>query len=534
MDLCEQFSKIPNNFNFAFDVVDRYAQLEPKKRALVWCNDESEENVFNFCELSQISNQTANFLISHNIQKGDRVMLMLRRRYEYWFFILALHKIGAIAVPAPEQLLQNDIEYRVNACGAKMLVASGSPELLSAVDGCLENTSSLKTLVTVQGKKDGWLSFGEEISKYDNNFERPSGKKATNNLDPMLIFFTSGTEGQPKMVVHNFLYPLAHIITAKQWQMVEDDGLHFTVAETGWAKNSWGKIYGQWICGSAVFVYDRKTFFPEKFLQKLEHYKVNTLCAPPTVYRYLVRQNFSKYNLSALKNAVTAGEALDAQLFEDFYNKTGLFLHEGYGQTETTLLAANFPGQKIKKGSLGKKSPQYSIDIIDENGHSCSSGQPGELVVKLDEGMPLGLFCGYFENGRLVTQVFKNGLYHTGDLVYKDEDEYIFFLGRTDDIIKSAGFRISPYEVEQVLLNHPKVKECAVAGKKDDERGQIVKAWIVLEDGVASSAELKQEIIAFSKKQTARYKCPREIEFVDSLPKTFNGKMKRKAIQNNE
>lgn len=534
MDLCGEFSTVPQNFNFAFDVVDRYAQLEPKKRALVWCNDDGEERIFTFRDLSDISNQTANFLISQGIQKGDRVMLMLRRRYEYWFFVLALHKIGAIAVPAPEQLLQKDIAYRVNACGAKMLVASGKPELLDAVEKCAASSAVLKKLVTVQGNRPGWLTYGEEISRYNNVFERPAGDKATQNTDPMFIFFTSGTEGQPKMVVHNYLYPLAHITTAKKWQQVFDGGLHFTVAETGWAKTSWGKIYGQWICGSAVFVYDRKTFNPENFLQKLEKYKVNTLCAPPTVYRYLVRQDFSRYNLSALKNVVTAGESLDSKLYDEFYAKTGLQLREGYGQTETVLLVANFAGENIKKGSMGKPSPDFCIDIVDENGHSCSSGQPGELVLKLDEGMPRGLFCGYFENGQVNASVFENGVYHTGDQVYKDADGYIFFLGRTDDIIKSAGFRISPFEVEEVLLNHPAVKECAVAGKKDDERGQIVKAWIVLENGVAPSAELKQEIISFSKKQTARYKCPREIEFVDSIPKTFNGKIKRKAIRNNE
>lgn len=530
-DLKEHFKiRIPENFNFSYDIVDRYAREEPGKRALVWCNDKGEEHIFSFSDLSSMSQKTANFLVSQGIGKGDAVMLILRRRYEFWWFILALHRIGAIAVPATDQLLQKDIEYRTNAAGIKMIVAYDNPAVQEEIEKSLAASPTVKKLVTVGPVRKDWTDFHAGYESCSDIFPRPSGEAATCNSDIMLLYFTSGTSGYPKMVQHNFVYPLGHIVTAKYWQNVVDNGLHLTVAETGWAKAVWGKLYGQWLAGSAVFAYDMDSFIPDRLLSRMAHYHVTTFCAPPTVYRYLIRQDLSKYDLSSLIYCVTAGEALNAEVYNRFYEQTGLKMFEAYGQTEATVIVGNFTGMEPKPGSMGKPAPGYNVDILGPDGTPCRAGETGEIVIHVDQ-RPFGLFAGYYKDTALTAQAFSGGLYHTGDTAYFDEDGYIWFVGRNDDVIKSSGFRISPFEVESVLQQHPAVLECAVTGVADKKRGQLVKASIVLSPGYKAAQKLKEEIFAFVKQQTALYKCPRLIEFVEELPKTISGKIRRVEIR---
>ena len=531
-EMREKFSiKIPENFNFAYDIVDEYAGTEPNRTALVWCDDNDEERYFSFFDLAEASAKTANFLKERGIKKGDRVMIILRRRYEFWFFLLALHKIGAIAIPATTMLLAKDVEYRNKAANVKMIVTVDEENLQEEVEKSLENSPSVESLVTIGKKRDGWVSFYDFYESESPIFKRPSGEEGTENSDIMLLYFTSGTSGYPKMVEHNFSYPLGHIVTAKYWQGVLNGGLHLTVAETGWAKAVWGKIYGQWLCGSAVFVYDMNSFVPAKLLEKMAKYKVTTFCAPPTVYRYLVRQNLKKFDLSNLKCCATAGEALNDEIFNKFYELTGHKLKEGYGQTELTLTIGNFPGMEIKPGSMGKPAPGYNIDIVDSQGNSCPAGETGEIVIRLEKGRPFGMFAGYYKDDELTAKVFEGNLYHTGDTAYKDQDGYYWFVGRTDDMIKSAGYRISPFEVESVLQKHPAVLECAVTGVLDPKRGQVVKATIVLNEGFTGDTKLSRDLQAFVKENTASYKYPRVVEFVDELPKTISGKIRRVEIR---
>lgn len=524
--------EVPENFNFAYDIVDRYAREVPEKRALVWCDDAGEEKIFNFKEISEYSQQAANFLKAHGIKKGDMVMLILRRRYEFWWLIVALHRIGAIVVPATDELLEKDLEYRNNAAQIKMIVSFDAPSVQEEIEKSLKSSPSVKTLVTVGKPRDGWINFHQELDGYDKEFPRPTGADAISNEDIMLVYFTSGTTAYPKMVQHNFTYPLGHITTAKYWQNVIDDGLHLTVSSTGWAKAMWGKLYGQWIAGTALFVYDMGLFTPDKLLRKMAQYGVTTFCAPPTVYRYLVRQDLSKYDFSHLKYCATAGEALNGEVFKRFEEHTGHKIHEGYGQTESTIIAGNFPGMESKPGSMGKPSPGYHVEIIDAHGHPCKPGEVGEICIHVKKRQhPVGLFTGYYHDVSLTAQAFDSGLYHTGDTAYADEDGYLWFVGRTDDIIKSAGFRISPFEVESVLQQHPAVLECAVTGVEDLKRGQLVKATIVLSPGYKPSDALAAEIQEYVKQNTANYKHPRLIEFVDELPKTISGKIRRVAIR---
>lgn len=531
-EMMEKFSiKIPENFNFAYDIVDEYAGTEPNRTALVWCDDNDEERYFSFFDLAEASAKTANFLKERGIKKGDRVMIILRRRYEFWFFLLALHKIGAIAIPATTMLLAKDVEYRNKAANVKMIVTVDEENLQEEVEKSLENSPSVESLVTIGKKRKGWISFYDFYESESPIFKRPSGEEGTENSDIMLLYFTSGTSGYPKMVEHNFSYPLGHIVTAKYWQGVLNGGLHLTVAETGWAKAVWGKIYGQWLCGSAVFVYDMNSFVPAKLLEKMAKYKVTTFCAPPTVYRYLVRQNLKKFDLSNLKCCATAGEALNDEIFNKFYELTGHKLKEGYGQTELTLTIGNFPGMEIKPGSMGKPAPGYNIDIVDSQGNSCPAGETGEIVIRLEKGRPFGMFAGYYKDDELTAKVFEGNLYHTGDTAYKDQDGYYWFVGRTDDMIKSAGYRISPFEVESVLQKHPAVLECAVTGVLDPKRGQVVKATIVLNEGFTGDTKLSRDLQAFVKENTASYKYPRVVEFVDELPKTISGKIRRVEIR---
>lgn len=531
-ELTRNFSiHIPADFNFTYDIVDEYARIEPGRRALVWCNDENEEHIFSFRDLSEASARTAHYLYHLGIRKGDAVMLILRRRYEFWFFILALHRLGAIAVPATNMLLASDIEYRNNTAGIKAIVTLEDDTLQKEVEKALVSSPTVQKLVTIGKPRAGWETFSETYTQLPAVFPRPTGSDATHNDDIMLLYFTSGTSGYPKMVQHNYSYPLGHIVTAKFWQNVVEGGLHLTVAETGWAKAVWGKLYGQWIAGSAVFAYDMLSFVPARLLEKMQKYQVTTFCAPPTVYRYLIRQDLSKYDLSHLVYCVTAGEALNDEVYTRFYEKTGLKMYEGYGQTELTLTIGNFPGMEPKPGSMGKPAPGYHVDIVDSEGNSCSADEVGEIVLRLEQGHPFGMFAGYYHDEKLSNAVFQGNLYHTGDTAYRDEDGYYWFIGRTDDMIKSAGYRISPFEVESVLQKHPAVLESAVTGVNDEKRGQIVKATIVLSPGYEASKKLSQEIQEFVKHQTAPYKYPRIIEFTKELPKTISGKIRRVEIR---
>ncbi|MDR2097080.1 MAG: AMP-binding protein [Spirochaetaceae bacterium] len=531
-DLKNKFKiNIPDNFNFAFDVVDKYAEIEPERRALVWCDD-SSERVISFATLAKETNRAANFLTALDIKKGDAVMLILRRRYEFWFFLLALHKIGAIAVPATNMLLEKDIAYRNNAAGVKMIVTLDDPHLQTEADKALAASPTVKHLVTVGPDRSGWTMY--RSSCFSETFERPQGDKAAKNSDRMLLYFTSGTSGDPKMVLHNFTYPLGHIVTAKYWQNVLDNGLHLTVAETGWGKAMWGKIYGQWLAGSAVFVYDMLSFVPQKLLEKIWRYRITTFCAPPTVYRYLVKTNLKKFDLSSLTYCTTAGEALNPEVSTRFTEMTGLTIREGFGQTETTLIIGTFPWMKVKPGSMGRPAPGYNVDIVDGEGRSCPAGEPGEIVLRLDAGRPFGMFSGYYNDEALTRQAFSNDIYHTGDIASRDEDGYFWFSGRVDDMIKSSGFRISPFEVESVLQRHPAVLECAVTGVYDPQRGQVVKATVVAAPGYELNPALGRELQEYVKRETALYKYPRIIEFADELPKTISGKIRRSVIRAEE
>ncbi|MBQ7881225.1 MAG: AMP-binding protein [Treponema sp.] len=531
-DLRKNFKlKVPENFNFAYDIVDRYAELEPNKTALVWCDDNDEERIFTFADISSESKKAANFLTAHGIKKGDAVLIILRRRYEFWFFILALHRIGAIAVPATDQLLQKDIEYRNNAASIKMIISFNDGNIQNEIEGALPSSPTVETLVTIGSVRSGWVKYYDEIDFYNSEFPRPVGDKATTNSDIMLLYFTSGTSGYPKMVQHNFSYPLGHIVTAKYWQNVVDDGLHITIAETGWAKAVWGKLYGQWICGSGIFVYDMISFKPSLLLQKLEKYHVTTFCAPPTVYRYLIRSDLKSYDLSSLKYCVTAGEALNPEVYDRFYEATGLKMFEAYGQTEATVMIGNFPGMEPKPGSMGKPAPGYKVEIIRDDGTKCEPNEQGSIIVRLDDGKPFGLFTGYYKDEELTNKVFANGMYFTGDTATYDEDGYIWFIGRNDDVIKSSGYRISPFEIESILQQHPAVLECAVTGVPDKQRGQAIKATIVLTKNYEPSKQLQLDILDFVRQKTANYKHPKIIEFVEELPKTISGKIRRVEIR---
>ena len=529
-------TKKPEHFNFAFDVVDRFAIEEPEKIALVWCDDHGNEKILTFSELAKQVNKTANVLKSLGIKKGDAVMLMLRRRYEFWYMLLALHKIGAIAVPATVQLLPSDITYRIEKANIKMVVAVNDSNVISHIEDSIcelkekyFDNKKVPQLMLANGNKDGWINFDRLFEKASSDFTE---SRCSENEDICILYFTSGTSGYPKMVSHNYFYPLGHIVTAKCWQNVKENGLHLSLAETGWAKALWGKIYGQWLCGCGVFVYDMDTFVPNKILENIQNYKVTSLCAPPTAYRYLLREDLSNFDLSTLEECTTAGEALTKDIFDNFKEKTGITLREGYGQTELTLTAGTFPWDEVKVGSMGKSSPNYDLDVIRPDGSSCDFDEVGEIVVRIDKSRPLGMFAGYFEDDERTNSVFKDGIYHTGDAGRKDKDGYFWFEGRTDDMIKSSGFRISPFEVESVLLNHPAVFECAVTGVQDDKRGQIVKATIVVKEGFKPCRDLAREIKLFAKQNTANYKTPRLIEFVEELPKTHSGKIRRVEICN--
>ena len=446
----------------------------------------------------------------------------------------ALHRIGAIVIPATDQLLQTDIEYRTNAADVKMIITYNNPNIIGEIEKSMPKSPSVKYLVTVGEAHGDWISFHEEYERLPAEFPRPVGELATHNDDPMLLYFTSGTSGYPKMVLQNFDYPIGHIITAKYWHGVIDDGLHLSIAETGWAKATWGKLYGQWICGTAQFVYDMNMFKPAKMLEMISKYGLTTFCAPPTVYRFLVRQDLDKYDLSKCLRFSTAGEALNDEVFNKWLEKTGKKIFEGYGQTESTIICGNFMEYSpIKPGSMGKPNPLYEVAILNENNKPVPAGDVGELCINVEHGHPFGLLVGYYRDVVLTADAFDGGWYHTGDNVYMDEDGYVMFVGRKDDIIKTAGYRVSPFEVESILQKHPAVMECAVTGVEDPKRGMAVKATIVLSPGYDSKdpADMERELSTFAKENTAMYKCPRIFEFVKELPKTISGKIRRVEIR---
>ncbi len=522
---------VPDDFNFGYDVVDEMAKLEPNKTAMVWCDETGAEKIFTFGDIKKYSDKTANFFKSRGIGKGDMVMLILKRHYEFWFSIVALHKLGAVAIPATHLLTTKDLVYRFNAAKVKAVVCTIMGEVTDYVDEAQAQCPSLTVKIAAKGKKDGWYSFTENMEAASENFERPRGFQKQKVNDPMLIYFSSGTSGLPKMACHNFAYPLGHIVTAKHWHNVDPEGLHLTVADTGWGKAVWGKLYGQWLMEAAVFVYDFDKFAPGDLLGKIQKYKITTFCAPPTIYRFFIKEGMEGYDLSSLKYATTAGEALNPEVFNKFYQYTGLKLMEGFGQTETTLTILNWIGMEPKPGSMGKPSPQYEVSIVDENCRPVPTGEVGEIVICTKRGKPAGLFSGYHNDKPRTDAVWHDGYYHTGDTAWQDEDGYLWYVGRTDDVIKSSGYRISPFEIESVLIEHPAVLECAVTGAPDPVRGQVVKATIVLTRNYTPSDELAGEIKNFVKHATAPYKYPRLIEFVAELPKTINGKIRRVEIR---
>ena len=531
-DFLDNFKvKIPENFNFAFDVVDEIALATPGKIAMVWCDDKRHEAVFTFGQMKYYSDKAANFFKSAGIRKGDPVMLILKRYYEFWFCALALHKIGAITIPATHLLSTKDMIYRNNAADIKMIVCVPDPEVIQHIEESESKSPTLRHKVVVGENRKGWLNFTEEMEKSSEIFQRPESDEATVNTDIMLLYFTSGTTGMPKMVNHDFVYPLGHILTAKFWQNVQDDGLHFTVADTGWAKSAWGKLYGQWLAGSAVMTYDYDKFVPRNMMAVIEKYKVVTFCAPPTIYRFLIKEDLTKFDLSHLKYCVVAGEPLNPEVYKQFYDQTGIRLMEGYGQTECTVAVATYPWMTPKPGSMGKPTPGYNIEIVDEAGNPCEAGNEGEIVIRTAKSKPVGMFNGYYRDDQLTASVWRDGVYRTGDMAWRDEDGYFWFVGRSDDVIKSSGYRIGPFEVESALMEHPAVLECAITAVPDPDRGQVVKASIILAKNYHPSEELAKELQEHVKKVTAPYKYPRVVEFVSELPKTISGKIRRVQIR---
>ena len=523
--------KVPDNFNFGYDVVDAWAAEQPDKKAILWTNDQGASHQYTFAELKEKTDATASFFQSLGIGHGDAVMLILKRRIEFWFSIIALHKLGAVVIPATHLLTKKDIVYRCNAADIKMIVCAGEEVITHHIIDAMPQSPTVKQLVSIgPDMPEGFKDFQVGMTTAAP-FVRPI--QANTNDDTMLMYFTSGTTGEPKMVAHDFTYPLGHITTGSFWHNLHEGSLHLTIADTGWGKAVWGKLYGQMIAGANIFVYDHEKFTPADILQKIQDCKITSLCAPPTIYRFLIKEDISKYNLSSLEYCTTAGEALNYSVYETFLKITGIRLMEGFGQTETTLTLATFPWMEPKPGSMGVPNPQYDIDLLTSDGRSAEDGEQGQIVIRTGKGKPLGLFKEYYRDAERTEDAWHDDTYYTGDVAWRDEDGYYWFVGRADDVIKSSGYRIGPFEVESALMTHPAVVECAITGVPDEIRGQVVKATIVLSAGYKGkeSPELIKELQAHVKRVTAPYKYPRVIEFVEELPKTISGKIRRVEIR---
>lgn len=531
-DFMENFAvKAPENFNFGYDIVDAWATEEPGRRALTWTNPAGEEHNYTFADMKEMSDRAASFLSSLGIGRGDRVMLMMKRRRQWWPTMVAITKLGATAVPATHLLTAADIEYRCNKAGIKAIIAAGDSIITRHVSEAMPHCPTVKILVsTGPSVPPGWHDLDKEAEKAAP-FVRP--EKVNENSDISLIYFTSGTTGEPKMVAHDFTYPLGHIITARCWHDLKGTDRHLTIADTGWGKAVWGKLYGQWITGSDVFVYDYDKFVPADILNILSKYRITTFCAPPTIFRFLIREDVKAYDLSSLRHCTIAGEALNPSVFQEWKRLTGISLKEGFGQTETTLTVATYPWVEPRPGSMGVRGPQYDIDLVDSDGNPVEDGEEGEIIIHIDRKRPVGLFKCYLDDPQETSKAMRDGVYHTGDVACRDKDGYYWFVGRIDDVIKSSGYRIGPFEVENALMSHPAVVECAVTGVPDDIRGQVVKATIVLakEWRDHNPEQLAREIQDHVKHTTAPYKYPRVVEFVESLPKTISGKIRRVALR---
>ncbi|MEA5010270.1 MAG: AMP-binding protein [Angelakisella sp.] len=519
----------PDNFNFATHIVDEWARTQPRRKALTWLDEHGQHMEFTFTDISVLSRQAATWLHSIGIRKGDRVMLQLKRRWEYWITAVALHRLGAILIPASFLLASHDISYRVKASGAKLLIAAPDPWIIQQVEGAKGDCPGLMTAL-IGEPREGWLNYSAGIESSDPDFVVD---ETLTVRDLMLMYFTSGTTGMPKMVLHDFSYPLGHIVTAGYWQQVRDGGLHLTVSDSGWAKFGWGCIYGQWICGSAILGYDMDNKFdPRHLINVISTYKPTTLCVPGTMYRFMMREGLTREEFASVQHCCTAGEPLSPEIVKEFIGITGLTIHEGFGQSESSVLVANFDWFPAQPGSMGKPSPLYDIALVDNDGNVCRPGEEGELVVRgLDRHIPEGLIRGYWRDGQIVSAYDEHNVYHTGDMCWMDEDGYYWFIGRNDDMIKCSAYRIGPFEIESVLMTHPAVHECAITGAPDPIRGQVVKATIVLEAGYTPSNELTKEIQTYVKRMTAPYKYPRVVEYMKELPKTTSGKIIRHKLR---
>ena len=520
--------KNEDKFNFAFDIVDEIAKKSPEKLAMLHIDKHKVERRFTFNDMKRASNQCANYFKSLGIKKGDRVMLVLKRHYQFWYAILALHKLGAVAIPATNLLQEHDFDYRFNAAEVSAIVCTADGDVAHQVDLAEPASPTLKTKILVGGEREGWHNFDEEFPLFSAHFYRTEDTACGDDL--MLMFFTSGTTGYPKIAAHNYKYALGHYVTAKYWHGVDENGLHFTISETGWGKALWGKLYGQWLCEGAVFTYDFDRFDAADILPMFAKYHITTFCAPPTMLRMMIKQDISQYDLSSIKHMTTAGEALNPEVYRQFEKATGLQIMEGFGQTELTLMIANLMGNSHKLGSMGKPTPAYDVDILDPDGNPVPDGETGEIVVKTSDKVPCGLFAGYYKNQEKTDEVWHDGYYHTGDTAWRDEDGFYWYVGRVDDVIKSSGYRIGPFEIESVIMELPYVLECGVSAAPDEVRGQVVKASVVLVKGTEPTEELKKEIQDYVKHHTAPYKYPRIVVFKDELPKTISGKIQRNKL----
>ena len=520
--------KNTEKFNFAFDLVDELSRREPDKLAMLHISKDKTERRFTFTDMRKASNQCANYFASLGIKKGDRVMLCLKRHYQFWFAILGLNKLGAIAIPAVNQLQEHDFEYRFKSAGITAVVATSDGDTTHQIDIAAKNCPDLVNKMVVGEPRDGWRNFDEEYQRFSTHFERTEDSPGGDDL--MIMYFTSGTSGYPKIAAHNYKYALGHFHTAKYWHNVDPDGLHFTISDTGWAKAMWGKLYGQWLCEAATFVYDFDRFDAADILPMFAKYHITTFCAPPTMLRMMIKQDISKYDFSSVRHMTTAGEALNPEVYRQFEKATGLRIMEGFGQTESTMIIGNMAGSSHKIGSMGKPAPIYDVSLVDSDGNPVKTSESGEIVVNVKNGAPCGLFTGYYGDQEKTDEVWHDGFYHTGDVAWCDEDGFYWYVGRADDVIKSSGYRIGPFEIESVIMELPYVLECGVSAVPDEVRGQIVKASIVLVDGTVASEELKKEIQTYVKEKTAPYKYPRIVEFKDSLPKTVSGKIQRNKL----